>query len=241
MKSSRANSCSTHCRRTAWLWIESILLIAGLGLLATFGVFRIESVISSKTALRDFAEAKLIDAPGDEPKESRRDTVTASAQNAHAKFPATRVASDPRTPLAVLQIPRIHLVAPLLDGTDAWTLRRALGRIAGTAWPGEDGNVGIAGHRDSFFRRLKDVAVGDAIELRTPTGTKNYTVNRIRIVVPSDVSVLKPQPRPSLTLVTCYRFRFVGSAPLRYIVTASLTQPTESGSEKSDARPFSQP
>ena len=124
--------------------------------------------------------------------------------------------------VAVLRIPKIHLEVPVLQGTDDLTLNRAVGLIAGTALPGEDGNLGIAGHRDGFFRGLKDLRIGDPIELVTQTKTNTYIIDRIVIVDPSDVSVLARRPRTSVTLVTCHPFYFVGSAPQRYIVQASL-------------------
>ena len=128
---------------------------------------------------------------------------------------------EARVPLAVLRIPGIALEVPVLDGTDAFTLNRAVGRIAGTARPGEPGNLGIAGHRDGFFRGLKDVSVGDLIELQTLTRTETYEIAEIKITTPSDVEVLDPTSEPSITLVTCYPFYYVGSAPQRYIVRAT--------------------
>jgi sortase A len=125
-------------------------------------------------------------------------------------------------PEAVLRIDRIKLEVPVFAGTDDLTLNRGAGRIAGTPRPGETGNSGIAGHRDGFFRGLKDVSVGDTIRLETETGEQTFAIDRIVIVDPSDVSVLKNEPRPALTLVTCYPFYFIGNAPQRYIVHASL-------------------
>ena len=91
-------------------------------------------------------------------------------------------------------------------------MNHAVGRILGTAWPGEEGNIGIAGHRDGFFRGLKDVVVGDTIDLKMLKGTDKYIVDQIQIVKPNQVDVLKPRSIPSLTLVTCYPFYFLGSA-----------------------------
>ena len=124
--------------------------------------------------------------------------------------------------LAVLRIPKLRLEVPVLDGTDAFTLNRGVGRIAGTSRPGQGGNVGIAGHRDSFFRPLRDINAGDSIELVTTSGTDIYAVDRVRITTPADISALSPKTEPSLTLVTCYPFYFVGPAPQRYVVEASL-------------------
>jgi sortase A len=124
--------------------------------------------------------------------------------------------------LAVLSIPKIHLEVPLFEGTDDVTLDRGAGRIAGTAHPGQPGNLGVAGHRDGFFRGLKDVTLGDEIKLALPEGDATYVVDQITIVTPQDVSILQPRAISSITLVTCFPFYFVGSAPERYIVSASL-------------------
>ena len=128
-------------------------------------------------------------------------------------------------PLALLRIPKIRLEVPVLEGTDDLTMDRAVGFIAGTARPGEDGNIGISGHRDGFFRGLKDIREGDGIELVSARGTDTYTIDRIVLVKPADVSVLAPRQRPSITLVTCYPFYIAGSAPKRYIVQASINAP----------------
>jgi sortase A len=133
----------------------------------------------------------------------------------------TAVLDPAPAPLAVLRIPSIRLEVPVLPGTDDSTLDRAVGHIDGTAQPGSDGNQGIAGHRDGFFRGLKDITPGDLIELDTMQGTDVYRVERTWIVNPDDVSVLAPTSTRTLTLVTCYPFYFVGSAPSRFIVRAA--------------------
>jgi sortase A len=126
----------------------------------------------------------------------------------------------------VLRIPGIKLEVPVLAGTDDWTLNRAVGHIEETAMPGADGNSGIAGHRDGFFRGLKDVHVGDELVLQTRGADERYLVERIWVVDPEDVSVLDPTPTRALTLVTCYPFYFVGPAPQRFIVRAVMRGPT---------------
>ena len=126
---------------------------------------------------------------------------------------------------------KIRLDVPVFDGTNDLTLNHAVGRIAGTARPGERGNIGIAGHRDGFFRGLKDIVLGDTSELKTSKGVDLYAVERVSIVSPTDVTALRPRSVPSLTLVTCYPFDFIGTAPKRYIVTTSLIRETgEAGS-----------
>jgi sortase A len=124
-------------------------------------------------------------------------------------------------PLAVLRISKLHFEVPVFEGTGDFTLNRGVGHIVGTVGPGEKGNTGIAGHRDGCFRVLKDLGAGDVIELVTLARTDRYTVDKIEIVRPDNVSVLQPRPMRSLTLVTCYPFYFIGSAPQRFIVQAS--------------------
>ncbi|MFY9911398.1 MAG: class D sortase [Candidatus Sulfotelmatobacter sp.] len=125
-------------------------------------------------------------------------------------------------PLAVIRINRIHVEAPVLEGTDDISLNRGVGHIANTAFFGENGNVGIAGHRDGFFRGLKDVKVGDRIDLEETDGTETYIVGRLEVVSPDNVSALRSSSKPALTLVTCYPFYYIGKAPQRFVVHASL-------------------
>lgn len=120
----------------------------------------------------------------------------------------------------VLRIPALDLSVPIFEGVDELELNRGVGRIPGTAPLGGFGNMGIAGHRDGFFRGLKDVATGDLIEVETADGAVQYSIAGFSIVEPSDVSVLEPTDQPTLTLVTCYPFYYVGHAPKRYIVQA---------------------
>ncbi|MEJ2084305.1 MAG: class D sortase [Acidobacteriota bacterium] len=135
------------------------------------------------------------------------------------------LSADLGLPMAILRIPRIDLEVPVLEGTGDLVLDRAVGRIEGTSGPGDLGNFGIAGHRDGVFRRLKDLSIGDWIEVETLTGQRSYQIDKISIVAPTKVEVLEPTGTPVITLVTCYPFYFVGKAPQRYIVRASLKQP----------------
>jgi sortase A len=119
-----------------------------------------------------------------------------------------------------LEIPRLLVSAVVVEGVDKTTLRRAVGHIPGTALPGEPGNVGLAGHRDTFFRPLKDLRIKDQIRFSTLSGELNYEVESLKVVAPEDVGVLASSGANVLTLVTCYPFYFVGSAPKRWIVRA---------------------
>jgi sortase A len=120
-----------------------------------------------------------------------------------------------------IQIERLGISVVLLEGTSNKTLRRAVGHIAGTALPGQPGNVGIAGHRDTFFRPLRNVRADDLITLTTPGGEYRYRVLSTKIVSPNDVAVLDSDRSQILTLVTCYPFYYLGSAPDRFIVRAA--------------------
>ena len=122
--------------------------------------------------------------------------------------------------LGRLEVPSAGVSVMVLDGTDEWTLNRAVGRIEGTAALGERGNTGIAGHRDAFFRGLRHVEIGDEISLSTLDGIASYRVTRLDVVKPEAVEVLSPTRDHTLTLVTCHPFYHLGDAPNRFIVTA---------------------
>jgi len=119
-----------------------------------------------------------------------------------------------------IAIPRLLLSEVVVEGIDRTSLRRAVGHIPGTALPGEDGNVGLAGHRDTYFRPLRNIRRDDVISLTTPLGEYRYRVVSTRIVSPSGVAVLDPSVSEVLTLVTCYPFYYIGPAPGRFIVRA---------------------
>jgi sortase A len=215
-----------------WDWIQNALFTAGLSLLAIYGAVRLEGHLSSRAALNSFVTSE----PSSSSATPVREEDSNSPEAEFSGWNEKRIHAYKESftnqfgaPMAVLQIPKIRLAVPLLDGTDDLTLNHAVGHIAGTARPGGQGNIGIAGHRDGFFRGLKDVKVGDAVELRTAKGTDKYVVDQILIVKPDNVGVLRSRPLPSLTLVTCYPFYFIGSAPKRYVVMASLNREISGG------------
>ncbi len=127
----------------------------------------------------------------------------------------------PASLIGRLHIPRLNVVAMVREGADSATLSHAIGHIPGTALPGKAGNIALAGHRDTIFRALRNIKESDAIDLETDKGTFRYIVASTRIVSPKDVSVLAAGGGPTLTLVTCYPFYYVGSAPKRFIVRAN--------------------
>jgi|HubBroStandDraft_3_1064219.scaffolds.fasta_scaffold00750_7 sortase A len=143
----------------------------------------------------------------------------------------SRPEPDEGTVLGRLEIPRVGISSLVLEGTEVSTLHHGAGHIPDTALPDEPGNVGIAAHRDSIFRGLKDIRKDDLIRLTTLDGTAEYRVDWTRIVEPNDVQVLDPTPGPEITLVTCYPFYYVGSAPHRFIVRGHRVDPAAPGGQ----------
>lgn len=191
--------------------LERVLLIIGIVCLGYFGY------VSAETALYQAYETRELDA------------ILASVPKAPPvpTAPVADVAPPRAQPasgslLGRLEIPRLRVSAIVRAGSDARTLQLAIGHIGGTALPGERGNVGLAAHRDTFFRRLGEIRVDDHVLLVTREGTFTYRVEGTRIVDPQDVWVLDPTNDPALTLITCYPFRYIGSAPQRFIVRAQL-------------------
>jgi len=154
----------------------------------------------------------------------------------HSPLP-TGLSPSPKEPPAIgadgligrIEIPRVGLSAVVVEGTKRATLRRAAGHIEGTAIPGQPGNIGIAAHRDTFFRPLRNVRPNDIVTLTTLWGSYDYRVVSTRVVGPTEVSVLNPSEQEILTLVSCYPFYFVGPAPDRFVVRAErVTERTHS-------------
>ena len=181
------------------LIVERLLLLVAL---AAFGY--VAGSVGGAALYQDY-ESKQLDA------------VLRGAQPAQANAVAVE-----RRVLGRLEIPTLGVSTIVREGEDARTLQLAVGHIAGTALPGAAGNMGLAGHRDTFFRRLREIDPGDVIRLVAVEGTYTYVVDSTQIVDPDDLWVLNPTPEPSLTLVTCYPFTYLGTAPERFIVRARL-------------------
>jgi sortase A len=205
------------------------LLLVGVLLLFLFSLAHVQRFISVRAAMASFEARQEALQPateidvGQEVKNTAQQSVEPSSWRLAGIKVYEGSFGQSGELLGVLRIPALHLEVPVLEGTDGPTLHRGVGRIAGTSFPGENGNIGIAGHRDSFFRRLEDISKGDFIELVTLRGTSVYEVDQIRVTTPADLGVLQPRAKSSLTLVTCYPFQFIGPAPSRYIVEASLS------------------
>jgi sortase A len=128
------------------------------------------------------------------------------------------------SPIGRLEIPRIGLTAVVAEGDDEKTLKLAVAHLPDTPLPWQEGNSALAGHRDSFFRPLRHIQVGDDIHLTTVRGTLRYRVTRHIVVDPAELWVLNPSPTAALTLITCYPFDYIGPAQMRFVVTAERVQ-----------------
>jgi sortase A len=181
-------------------------LFAGGTVCLTYVAFvTVDSKLTQNRAGREFEEARR-----------ERDKTAESGVTAGPQGPPRRGDA-----IARLEVPRLELSAMVLEGDDAGILFRGVGHITGTALPGEGGNACLAAHRDSFFRPLKDIRVGDSIEVTTWDGTLKYEVDSVLIVDPDDVWVTHPTSEERLTLISCYPFYYIGHAPRRFIVQAS--------------------
>jgi sortase A len=197
-------------RRTsrARRWLERLLVLIGVVCLGYFLYVYVEAQL-----YQSFEEQQL-DA-------ILRTEIPAGSAAAAPR----RRAPAPGSTIGRIEIPRLGVSSVIRAGSDARTLRLAVGYIPGTALPGEKGNVGLAGHRDTFFRKLRDINPDDEIRVTTKDGVFRYYVQRTNIVQPKDVWVLNATSYPALTLITCYPFWYVGSAPQRFVVRAALATP----------------
>lgn len=194
-------------------FLERSSLLAGTTLIALAGFAWVSGVAHSRSAVADFEQIKEMAVPA-------ADQRTWSEQRKAAYQHA--LSKKAGETLAILRIESAGIEVPVFDSTSKTALDRGSGHVAGTALPGTRGNTAIAGHRDGFFRGLRNISVGTEIELATLHGQQRYRVSEILIVDPLDVSVLSPTDETIITLITCYPFYFVGPAPERFIVRATL-------------------
>jgi sortase A len=184
------------------IWLGSVLIIGGAAFLASYWWTLRERTLAQQRAKEWLDRATAI----------------------HRPAPIPDVPPVPRAQrgdaVGELAIPRLKVSVMVFEGDDAAILKQGAGHIPGTALPAGDGNIGIAAHRDTYFRPLRAIRANDVITLKTPAGTSWYAVSEHKIVRPSDVGVLAQAPGRDLTLVTCYPFFYVGSAPERFIVHA---------------------
>lgn len=185
--------------------IERVLFVIGIALLTWYGLEKLTTMYEQRVAGRELEDVRIA-------------VNTAPPAEASRRLQLAR-----STVIGRIEVPRVGLTAIVREGDDNGVLRRAVGHIPETPLPGEPGNSGLAGHRDTFFRGLRNVRQGDRIVVTTPEAVLHYDVRSTGIVEPTDVSVLEPTPGSTLTLVTCYPFDYIGAAPKRFIVQANMT------------------
>ena len=213
--------------RRGWRLLERLLLAVAFVCLGYYGY------VSAESALYQAYEARELDAilasgparsdPG--PEALAPSGATEEPATAEPRRVAAAGSTKAGTALGRLEIPRLHVSAIVRSGTDSRTLRLAIGHINGTALPGETGNIGLAAHRDTFFRRLGEIQPQDQVRIVTTQGTYTYVVEGTQIVNPHETWVLDQTDTPALTLITCYPFHYIGSAPQRFIVRARPSGP----------------
>ena len=191
-------------------WAQRALFVCGILLLGYSGFAVADAWIFQRRESRDL----------DRLLRDQRAASEGAFQPESSTSPKSAPAAATDGMIGRIEIPRLLLSAIVVEGMDRRTLRRAVGHIPGTALPGEPGNVGVTGHRDTFFRPLKDLRINDEIQFSTLKGTFNYEVESLRVVEPDNVAVLAPSGENVLTMVTCYPFYYVGPAPKRWIVRA---------------------
>jgi sortase A len=181
-------------------WTRRVLVISGVLALSYVGLILLDATIYQKDAVLTL-EKQI------------------HAQEQH-ETDLPKLAVKEGDVLGRIEIPRIGVSVAVLEGTTSQTLRHGVGHIEGTALPGEPGNIGIAGHRDTYFRGLKDIRANDEIQIQTAAGITRYEVDWIQITVPGDTGIVSPATESALTLVTCYPFHYIGAAPERFVVHA---------------------
>ena len=198
-------------------FLERISLLTGSILVALAGLAWADGFIHSHSAVAEFDRIKeRAVAPADQ---------VAWSERRKTEYRAS-LSKQAGSTLSVLRISSTGIEVPVFDSTSKTALNRGAGHIVDSALPGMEGNIAIAGHRDGFFRGLKNITVGAEIQLITIDGQQNFRVAELMIVDPLDVSVLEPTDKTVITLVTCYPFHFVGAAPERFIVRATLLEPS---------------
>jgi sortase A len=200
-------------------FLSYVLILGGAVLIFAGARDYLESRFGQVAAAREFKALEF------------RAAIPATVPRLPATEPAPRVVPPPRpgATLAKLIIPRLHAQLYVLEGDNASELRRGPGHMIGTAMPGAGGNCVIAGHRDTHFRILKDIRVGDEIVLQTDNGVFLYRVKSTQIVSPKNTASLQPTGDAELHLITCYPFDYVGSAPKRFVVRAELAGSVAAG------------
>lgn len=196
-------------------WLDRALMAFGLACLILYAGFTARTALYQRQAKAEIE--RMIAA--------RRLSEGAAIGRSLPDVTTPSVPIAPGEIIGRVDVPRLNLSAAVAEGEDDSTLRKAVGHLSDTPMPWQNGNVAFAAHRDTLFRPLKNIRINDEVRVVTARGEFLYRVRKTQIVDPEDVSVLAPTARPSLTLITCYPFSFVGHAPQRFIVQAERVEP----------------
>jgi sortase A len=210
-------------RKNPARYVEGLLWLIAAGALGTFIFVKAEARLYQLYLNREFENALAQQELQHATKEQAQ-PLSPSVESAEPAPTEGDENSDSRPYLGRLEIPRLDMSVMILNGVDDRSLHRGIGHIPGTALPGESGNAGIAGHRDTFFRGLAGIHRNDEITVQTLDRRYRYVVESVRVVEPGAVEVLADAGHPALTLVTCYPFNALGPAPRRLVVQASLQE-----------------
>ncbi len=203
--------------------------IIGILALAYCGYVLLDAKLYQAYQTRQFQQ-ELRDSPSNANSKPVHDLSLPPLEEAKpARVESLGLTDSGHSPLGRIQISAVGLSAMILEGIDERTLRRAVGHIPGTPLPGQPGNVALAGHRDTFFRALRNIREGDEVTMETLSGLYRYRVDSTKVVDPGETQVLNNSDDAILTLVTCYPFSFVGPAPKRFIVRAHKLATTATG------------
>jgi sortase A len=206
---------------SALRWVERLLVAIGVVFLGYYGYRSVEARQFQREQAAAFESVlPVIAAVAETSPQSADGRATGPAAPVARGAPNAPASNAPSHVVAMLDIPRLSLSTPVLSGDDDATLDIAVGHLPDTPKPWESGNSAFAAHRDGLFRPLRHIRVGDEVRVRTLEGEFTYRVRETKIVLPTDLSVLEPGDSPTLTLITCYPFNFVGNAPKRFIVHA---------------------
>lgn len=205
----------THSNAKFFHWTEYVLWATGICAVAYCAVVHIDAAITQALFAQAFTQAR---------ESSIHVTAPDPIRSSEAKISRKTTSLPTIGLLGRLEIPRLGVSTMVVEGATSRTLRVALGHIPGTSRPGQPGNIGIAGHRDTFFRPLSRIKTGDEIVFDTTARNYRYRVSSIEVVEPTNLAVLEFHKTDELTLVTCYPFSYIGPAPKRFIVHASAMQ-----------------
>jgi sortase A len=203
----------------AYRWLDRALIAFGIACLIVYAVFTAQAALYQRQAKAEID--RMIAA--------RRLSEGAAVGRPLPDVVLPSVPIAPGDIIGRVDVPRLNLSAVVAEGDDESTLRKAVGHLSDTPLPWQQGNVAFAAHRDTLFRPLRNIRINDEVRVVTAHGEFLYRVRHTQIVDPEDVRVLAPTPKPSLTLITCYPFYFVGNAPQRFVVQAERDEPELTG------------